>query len=128
MTRTDPIPSTPARIAARPEVIAVFVYVVLGNGSPAHGLIEAHGVNYHQWLSASADFAAACDHAGVDDSASMRCGDAQVLRYMRRDKHAIVVVTPAATKFSKSARRAMRVALDHVDCEARRSTARKVAA
>lgn len=107
-------PTTPERLAAHPEVIAVFVFSCDPSTVPLPVIM--HGSHARQWLGVADSFARACVDALADDRVTMHIGDAQVLRYLRRGQRAIVVVTPFMTlKIGKSIWRTMKVALDHVD-------------
>lgn len=114
MTDHAPTPTTPERLAAHPDVIAVFVFACDLSTVP---LPESmHGSHARQWLGVADSFTRACADANAEDRAVMHLGDAQVLRYLRHDKRAIVVVMPFTTAtLGKSIWRAMRVALGHMD-------------
>lgn len=113
MSIYDPTPATPERLATHPEVIAVSVFTISFNAIP----ISHHGETpqVDQWRAAAVLFAQACVDAGADEYATMHVGDAQSLRFYRANDHAIVVVLPMGAKIGKSIKRAMRVALNHID-------------
>lgn len=109
-------PTTPERLAAHPEVIAVFVFSCDPSTVPLP--IIMHGSHARQWLGVADSFARACVDALADDRVTMHIGDAQVLRYLRRGQRAIVVVTPFVTHaIGKSIWRTMKVALNHFEAE-----------
>lgn len=116
MSIYDPTPATPERLATHPEVIAVFVFatsLAVNKAIP----ISHHGgeLQVNQWRAAAVSFAQACVDAGADEYAMMHVGDAQSLRYLCANGHAIVVVLPMGARIGKSIKRAMRVALNHID-------------
>lgn len=110
-------PATPARLAERDDVIAVFVFAV---NDYVYTLMSQHGDQAPVWRAAVSAFVSASVYSNADDKTIMRIDDAQILYYIRHENRAMAVVLPPGSKLLKSAKRTMQVALEHIETPNRR--------
>ena len=116
MTSHDHLRITPHGIARHQDVIAVFSFAIAEDGE--HLLTESHGTK-DMWGSIALAWAETCSEIPADTAevhASFRIGDAQVLRYLRTGRRAIIVVLPGGAGISKSILRMMGKALQERAC------------
>lgn len=103
-------PTTPAQIAGHRDVAAVFVFTGRHNVPSLADM--GHGSHPEVWRQIAKSFAQTCYYTNVVEHAALYLDDdAQVLRFVRDDERALVVVLISNSALTKSILRSMRSCL-----------------